>query len=226
MKIYKKGRLRALIVKDSDPYTALLVEKLKNAGYDLTFRRVDTAKTMKHSLKKQKWDVIITDYVMPHFDGHDALKVLEETGLHIPLIVISGTVGEDILVSAMKTELHGSLMRDHITRLLPAIELELREARINKKNRRSKRRSLDQEIEAPLEEKRHSLELDKQIEAPLREEVRLREEEVLLEKFQSQMKDNPQVILSIQNVETSLASQQGIIVEQVFVPQQENQVPA
>ena len=93
--------LRVLIVEDSEDDSLLMLRELKRGGYDPVHDRVETAKAMKAALKKQPWDIILCDYVMPRFSAPDALKTLKESGLDIPLIIVSGSIGEDTAVAAM-----------------------------------------------------------------------------------------------------------------------------
>jgi anti-sigma regulatory factor (Ser/Thr protein kinase)/CheY-like chemotaxis protein len=122
------AQLRALIVEDSDDDALLLVRTLTTGGYELVYRRVDTPEAMAAALSEQKWDVIISDYVMPRFSGPKALKLAQETGLDVPFIMVSGKMGEQIAVDAMKAGAHDYIMKDRLSRIVPAVERELREA--------------------------------------------------------------------------------------------------
>lgn len=133
--------LRVLNVEDSPRDAVLLQRHLKQAGAEVISERVDTPEDMRAALEKSDWDVILCDYKMPQFSAHDALGLLKETGLDIPLIVISGTVGEDVAVETMVAGANDYLMKDNLTRLLPTIEREIEEA----KNRRQ-RREAEQEV--------------------------------------------------------------------------------
>ncbi|MFQ5487974.1 MAG: response regulator [Gammaproteobacteria bacterium] len=84
---------------------------------------------MAAALRKRRWDIIISDYVMPQFDGMAALQLLRESGLDLPFILISDTIGEEYAVGAMKAGAHDYLMKDNLTRLIPAVERELKEAK-------------------------------------------------------------------------------------------------
>ncbi|MBW4487429.1 MAG: PAS domain S-box protein [Trichocoleus desertorum ATA4-8-CV12] len=123
------GRLlRALIVEDSEDDTELLVIELEQQGYDPIYERVDTTKAMQAALEQNSWDVIICDYSMPQFSAPAALALLQARDLDIPFIIVSGTIGEDIAVAAMKAGAHDYLIKGNLARLVPAIERELREA--------------------------------------------------------------------------------------------------
>lgn len=127
--------LRILIVEDSEDDTVLLVRELRRAGYEFAYKRIETAEAMSAELKKQKWDLIIADYVMPKFSGLEALKVLKDSGLDLPFIIISGKIGEDTAVEAMRAGVHDYFMKDNLTRLVPAIQRELKEAAVRRERK-------------------------------------------------------------------------------------------
>ncbi len=93
--------LRVLIVEDSEDDTQLLVHELQRGGYAPIFERVETAEAMTAALKKQVWDIICSDYKMPHFSAPESLKLLQQSGLDLPFIVISGTIGEETAVETI-----------------------------------------------------------------------------------------------------------------------------
>ena len=129
--------LRLLIVEDSEDDTLLLVRELERGGYNVTFRRVDTPGALHAALDHQVWDIVISDYSMPHFSGTAALKLLKEKGLDVPFIFVSGTIGEDTAVAAMKGGAHDYIMKGNLRRLLPAVERELGEAKMRRERRRA-----------------------------------------------------------------------------------------
>jgi two-component system, NtrC family, sensor kinase len=120
--------LRVLHVEDSMRDVALLQRHLTGNGYELVSERVDTPAAMTAALLGREWDVILCDYSMPQFDALQALIVLNKTGLEIPFIIISGTVGEAAAVEAMRAGAHDYLMKDNLVRLAPTIDRELQEA--------------------------------------------------------------------------------------------------
>jgi PAS domain S-box-containing protein len=123
-----RKELRALIVEDSEDDTLLLTRELKRGGNDLSYERVETSEAMLKSLQENEWDIVISDYVMPHFSGLDALRILKETDLDLPFIIVSGAIGEDLAVGAMRAGAHDYVLKGNLARLIPAIERELREA--------------------------------------------------------------------------------------------------
>jgi two-component system, cell cycle sensor histidine kinase and response regulator CckA len=127
--------LRVLIVEDSPDDSALTVLALRRAGIEPEYERVETPKAMAAALVRQPWDVVVSDYSMPHFNAPEAFKVLREHNLDIPFIIVSGTVGEETAVAAMKLGIHDYLMKGNLTRLVPAIERELRDAEQRKARR-------------------------------------------------------------------------------------------
>jgi PAS domain S-box-containing protein/putative nucleotidyltransferase with HDIG domain len=129
--------LRVLIVEDSEDDALLLVHTLKRAGYELVFVRVETAEAMDEALAGESWDLIISDYKMPGFSGLAALKLYKEKGLDIPFIVVSGAIGEETAIEAMKAGAHDYVMKGRRARLIPSIERELRESEIRKNKRRA-----------------------------------------------------------------------------------------
>jgi len=128
--------LRVLIVEDSEDDMLLVVREIQRGGYTPTFERVETAKAMTAALEKQAWDVIISDYRLPHFSAPAALELFKETGLDLPFIVVSGTIGEETAVATMKAGAHDYLMKGNLKRLTPAIERELRDAEVRQERKR------------------------------------------------------------------------------------------
>jgi len=132
--------LRILIAEDSEDDAELIVHHIKRAGYRLIYKRVDNARELTAALRKENWDAVISDYSMPSFSGLNALQTLKKSGLDLPFILISGAIGEDIAVEAMKAGAHDYIMKDNLTRLVPAIEREIREAGV-----RTSKKSIEHE---------------------------------------------------------------------------------
>lgn len=126
--------LRALFVEDSEDDALLLVHHLSEA-YELRWRRVDTEEGLAVALVEE-WDVIFADYSMPRFNGSRALEQVRECGIETPFIFVSGTIGEETAVTAMKAGAQDYIMKGNLKRLLPAVERELREMRSRREQRR------------------------------------------------------------------------------------------
>ncbi len=129
--------LQILIVEDSEDDAALLLRELQRGGYVPTFERVETKEGLNAALSRQPWDIIVSDYNMPNFNGLQALKTVQENGVDIPFIIVSGSIGEDVAVEAMKAGAHDYLMKGNTARLLPAIERELREVLVRQGRRQA-----------------------------------------------------------------------------------------
>src|SRR5215217_487598 len=130
--------LRVLLVEDSEDDALLLVRRLRRGGYDPTWERVDTASAMEAALDGRSWDLVISDHSMPAFSSSAALELLRRKGfVDLPFIIVSGQIGEDAAVAAMKAGAHDYLMKDDLARLNSAIERELREAEVRRERRRA-----------------------------------------------------------------------------------------
>jgi len=119
--------LRLLIIEDSEDDALLIVRDLRRAGYEPTYDRVETEAGVRAALDQGPWDVVISDFSMPRFSGTDALKLLRERDLETPFIFVSGTIGEDVAVEAMRAGAQDYVTKGNLRRLAPAIERELRE---------------------------------------------------------------------------------------------------
>ncbi|HKE18016.1 MAG TPA: ATP-binding protein [Kofleriaceae bacterium] len=127
--------LRALLVEDSEDDAELLLRELSRIGFDVVHQRVDTAPGMRAALAEHTWDLVLSDYTMPEFDARAALAVLKESGTDLPFIIVSGAIGEETAVGALKSGAHDFLVKGRLTRLGPAIERELREAGLRRERR-------------------------------------------------------------------------------------------
>lgn len=130
--------LRALVVEDDENDALLLVDSLQQAGYDVEWQRVDSESDMNRALT-QSWDIVLSDYSMPGFSGTRALAMLRAQAVETPFIFVSGTIGEDAAVAAMKAGAQDYVMKGNVKRLLPTIERELREARLRIERHESER---------------------------------------------------------------------------------------
>ncbi len=121
--------LRVLIVEDSEDDTLFLIRELKRGGFAPDFQRVDNLTTLSAALDQGAWDAVISDHTLPGFGSLHALNLVRQRGLDVPFIVVSGTIGEDAAVKAMKAGANDYVMKSRLSRLVPAVERELGEAR-------------------------------------------------------------------------------------------------
>ncbi len=117
--------LRFLHIDDNEDDSVLLQHHLSRAGYSLKWARVETAEQMRTALDRHPWNLVLSDYAMPHFSALEAIAILRERGLEIPFIMVSGAISEDVAAAVMRAGAHDYVMKDNLTRLGPAIEREL-----------------------------------------------------------------------------------------------------
>ena len=130
-----KSPLRALIVEDSENDTTLLLHDLERSDYEITHERVETAEALTAALDRENWDILFCDFTMPSFSGLRALEMVKERDLDLPFIFVSGTLGEEAAVQAMKVGAHDYVMKGNLARLIPSMERELREANVRRQRR-------------------------------------------------------------------------------------------
>jgi putative nucleotidyltransferase with HDIG domain len=135
--------LRLLIIEDSEDDARLLLREIQRGGYEVESERVETADAMQAALTRQPWDLIVCDFSLPRFSAPKALELLKQSGIDLPFIIASGTIGEESAVNALKAGAHDFIIKGNFARLIPAIEREMRDAVI-----RRERRERERELEA------------------------------------------------------------------------------
>jgi PAS domain S-box-containing protein len=130
--------LRVLIIEDYEEDAVLLARFLTRAGFQLDSRRVETSQELDDALNESRpWDLVIADYTLPSFGARDALRMIQQSGLDMPFIIVSGTIDEVSAVNAMRAGAHDYVLKGHLERLLPAIERELVDAQRRKERVRT-----------------------------------------------------------------------------------------
>jgi len=152
--------LRGLLLEDSEDDAFILGQHLRRAGYELEFERVETADAFEQALDRGGWDLVFADYVLPGYSGLSALKAVQQRELDLPFIVVSGKIGEETAVEAMRAGAHDYVMKSNLARLAPAIERELRESHLRQERRRVTRMATDALAERTLELERSNRELE------------------------------------------------------------------
>ncbi|MGB3128498.1 MAG: response regulator, partial [Dehalococcoidia bacterium] len=110
---------RVLVVEDSEDDAILVLRELRHGGYEPSFERVDTPEAMHAALDQQTWDIVLSDYAMPQFSMPAALAMVKEKGLDLPFIIVSGAIGEEAAVAAMRDGAHDYVMKGNLAHLIP-----------------------------------------------------------------------------------------------------------
>jgi PAS domain S-box-containing protein len=185
-----KNKLSVLLIEDSEDDALLIKRELEKNGYNLQMERVETEEDMQKALKKKSWDLIISDYVLPRFSGLEALQLYKKEQLDLPFIVVSGKIGEDTAVEAMRAGATDYIMKNNLSRLSPAVKRELADYKI-----RQDRMKVKQELKESLSE------LEK-VNSQLQNEIEVRkkaEEEAVdaKEHFQNIIESTHDLIISV-----------------------------
>ncbi len=141
--------LRILLAEDSEEDAFLLIRHLRKVGYEIESRRVESSTEFVSELRAGGWDLVISDFQMPHFSGMEALALTRGIDPDIPFFLISGAIGEDIAVEAMRAGASDYLIKGNLTRLGPAIDREVREAASRKRQKDAEHRQ--QQLESAIQ---------------------------------------------------------------------------
>ena len=114
-----QSRIRILVVEDSEADYELLVATLGRQGLNVECRRVEEADTMAAALRDERWDAVISDHQMPRFSSGEALQTLRRSGKELPFLIVSGTIGEEVAVEAMRNGADDFLIKGRLARLGP-----------------------------------------------------------------------------------------------------------
>jgi PAS domain S-box-containing protein len=129
--------IKVLVVEDSEDDTQLALLTLRRGGFEPTYRRVQDADSLKAAMDEEHWDAVLCDFRLPGFSGIDALSLFRSSGSDVPFIFLSGTIGEETAVQAMKAGASDYVMKDDLARLAPALERELAQAVLRAERRQA-----------------------------------------------------------------------------------------
>ena len=151
-----KTQLRILFVEDRPEDALLITRELERAEYKISYERVDTEPVLRQALAREHWDAVLCDYTMPQFSGGAALRVVNEIAADMPFIYVSGTIGEDVAVEALKSGAQDYVMKSNLKRLPAALKRGIQEAAARRQQRliQKDRDRLVLELEAALHEVR------------------------------------------------------------------------
>jgi diguanylate cyclase (GGDEF)-like protein/PAS domain S-box-containing protein len=132
--------LRVLIVEDTPDDALLLLRVLRKAGFEPEHLRVDGAAAMRDALAANSWDIVISDYTMPEFSALQALEIAKQHDVDLPFIIVSGNIGEEVAVGAMRAGAHDYLLKHSLARLGPVVAREVEESAIRHSHREAESR--------------------------------------------------------------------------------------
>jgi PAS domain S-box-containing protein len=123
-----KRPLRLLLVEDSPADAELALVELARHGFDTTAERIGSERELRSELSARPWDIILCDHVLPSFSSNDVLRIVHETREDIPLVILSGAIGEEATVEALKAGARDVVLKQHLARLGPVVDRELGDA--------------------------------------------------------------------------------------------------
>jgi diguanylate cyclase (GGDEF)-like protein len=163
--------IRLLILEDRPEDADLALRQLRRAGFDPTWRRVEDEAGFKANLDPDL-DLIIADYHQPQFDALRALKLMQEAGLEIPFVLVSGAVGEDMAVAAVRLGAVDYVLKDRLGRLGTAVENALEQAKLRRRQQEGQKALEHQALHDGLTDLPNRLMFRQQIEKALAERPR------------------------------------------------------
>jgi PAS domain S-box-containing protein len=137
--------MRVLLVEDSEDDALIIIRALTKGGYEPIWERVETAEAMRKVLKERSWDIILCDYALPQFDGRRAIAVWQDMDTDLPLIILSGAIGEETAVECMRAGAYDYIMKGNLSRLVPAIERALDETAQRREKKIAEKELLESE---------------------------------------------------------------------------------
>ncbi len=137
--------LAVLIVDDGEDDALMMLEALRRDGYEPAWKRVATIPSLQEALAERKWDVVLSDYNLPGFDGREALLKVHECSPDTPFLLVSGTVGEEVAVSLVKAGAADYLLKSNLLRLSTAVARAIEEAESRRTQREVEQRLRESE---------------------------------------------------------------------------------
>jgi response regulator RpfG family c-di-GMP phosphodiesterase len=132
-----RSPLRALLVEDNPDDAALVLRALGRGGFEVEHLRVETAEDLRDAIARGSWDIVIADYTLPAFTGPQAFVIARKERKNLPFILVSGAVGEETVVEAMRQGIDDYLMKDNLKRLPGAVERALEASRERRRRKQA-----------------------------------------------------------------------------------------
>jgi PAS domain S-box-containing protein len=129
-------KLKVIFIEDNENDLMLMLREMQLAGYEVTHKQIQTSDHFQQALEGEHWDLIICDYILPHFNGNVALELYKSMQLEIPFIIVSGLIGEDRAVNMIKSGAHDYVLKNNLTRFIPSVERALQEFQLKNQHHR------------------------------------------------------------------------------------------
>ncbi len=126
---------KLLLIEDSLDESGLVLQHLKQADVVPHFRRVESLINIETALQEEEWDAVICDFNFPKFSALDAISVVKKLFPHIPCIVLSGSIGEELVAETLKAGADDYVLKDNMIRFIPILKKVLKEAQLNKERK-------------------------------------------------------------------------------------------
>jgi signal transduction histidine kinase len=131
------SNLRVLLVEDDADDAKLVMSALQNAGFKTTHEVADTREAFTRRVRSAPYDVVLADYNLPQWQGLESIDILDEQGLDIPVVLVTGSLGEERAVECIKRGAANYVLKDHLTRLPLIVRTALEERRLRQEHRRA-----------------------------------------------------------------------------------------
>jgi|GEM_PF-3250611 DNA-binding NtrC family response regulator len=120
--------LRVLIIDDSEPDALLIVNELKENGFELSWLRVDTLEQLKQAVENNAWDIVIADYIMPQFSAVDVINYMKRNSPGLPIVVVSGMLSNVIAPELINAGANDFIEKDQLPRLVAVVKREIKQS--------------------------------------------------------------------------------------------------
>jgi signal transduction histidine kinase len=130
-------KLRILLVEDSEADSDLMVHALQRGGLDSEPDVIQTAGQFREKIRNDRYEIVLADYRLPGWNGMETVEILRREGLDIPVVLVSGALGEQNAVECIKQGAADYVLKDHLTRLPTSVRRVIEEKRLRDENRRT-----------------------------------------------------------------------------------------